>query len=61
VCAVLDLFVARQLPRRGFVRQEQVDFDTFIGNRFGKHFDTPGSTRLHDEWRRDRGDAVLPR
>ena len=60
-CAVLDLFVAGQLPQRGFVRQEQVDFDTFIANRFGKHFDTPGSTRLHDEWRRDRGDTALPR
>ena len=61
VCAVLDLFVSGQLPRRGFVRQEQVDFDTFIVNRFGKHYDSQGSTRLHDEWRRDRGDAVLPR
>jgi len=61
VCAVLDMFVSGQLPRRGFVRQEQVDFDAFIVNRFGKHYDSQGSTRLHDEWRRDRGDAVLPR
>ena len=55
------MFVSGQLPRRGFVRQEQVDFDAFIVNRFGKHYDSQGSTRLHDEWRRDRGDAVLPR
>jgi len=61
VCAVLDLFVAGRLPRRGFVRQEQVDFDTFIANRFGRHFDTPGSTRLHDDWRRDRGDTAPAR
>jgi saccharopine dehydrogenase-like NADP-dependent oxidoreductase len=61
VCAVLDLFVGGQLPRRGFVRQEQVDFDAFITNRFGKHYDSQGSTRLHDEWRRDRGEGVLPR
>jgi saccharopine dehydrogenase-like NADP-dependent oxidoreductase len=61
ICAVLDLFVAGRLPRRGFVRQEQVDFDTFIANRFGKHFDTPGSTRLHDDWRRDRGDTAPAR
>src|SRR5215471_4522152 len=61
VCAVLDLFVSGQLPRRGFVRQEQVDFETFIVNRFGKHYDSQGSTRLHDEWRRDPGDALLPR
>ena len=61
VCAVLDLFVVGQLPHRGFIRQEQVDFDTFIANRFGKHYDSPGSTRLHDDWRRDRGDTGVPR
>jgi saccharopine dehydrogenase-like NADP-dependent oxidoreductase len=61
VCAVLDMFVSGQLPRRGFVRQEQVDFEMFIVNRFGKHYDSQGSTKLHDEWRRDPGDAVLPR
>jgi saccharopine dehydrogenase-like NADP-dependent oxidoreductase len=61
ICAVLDLFVTGHLPRRGFVRQEEVDFDTFLMNRFGKHYDSEGSTRLHDDWRRDRGDAVLPR
>ena len=46
VCAVLDLFVAGALPRRGFVRQEQVDFDAFLGNRFGKHYASQFSTRL---------------
>jgi saccharopine dehydrogenase-like NADP-dependent oxidoreductase len=38
-CAVLDLFVAGRLPRRGFVRQEEVDFDAFIANRFGRHYE----------------------
>jgi saccharopine dehydrogenase-like NADP-dependent oxidoreductase len=38
VCAVLDLFVSGSLPRRGFVRQEQVDFDAFLANRFGAHY-----------------------
>jgi len=38
VCAVLDLFVAGRLPRRGFVRQEQVDLDAFLANRFGTHY-----------------------
>jgi saccharopine dehydrogenase-like NADP-dependent oxidoreductase len=56
VCAVLDLFVGGQLPRRGFVRQEQVDFDAFIANRFGKYYDSPASARLHDEWTHDRPD-----
>jgi saccharopine dehydrogenase-like NADP-dependent oxidoreductase len=39
LCAVLDLFVQGTLPRRGFVRQEDVDFDAFIANRFGRHYD----------------------
>ncbi|HUK37093.1 MAG TPA: saccharopine dehydrogenase C-terminal domain-containing protein [Vicinamibacterales bacterium] len=56
VCAVLDLFLQGRLPRRGFVRQEQVDFDMFIANRFGKHYDSPASARLHDEWSRHTGD-----
>ena len=46
VCAVLDLFVAGQLPRRGFVRQEQVDFDAFLANRFGLHYNSQISTRF---------------
>jgi saccharopine dehydrogenase-like NADP-dependent oxidoreductase len=58
VCAVLDLFAAGSLPQRGFVRQEQVDFDAFIANRFGKQYDSPVSARLHDEWRRDSDDDM---
>lgn len=53
VCAVLDLFVGGRLPRRGLVRQEEVDFDAFIANRFGRLYDSPVSARLHDEWPRD--------
>ena len=36
VCAVLDLFVFGKLPNTGFLRQEQVAFDDFMNNRFGK-------------------------
>ncbi len=46
VCTVLDLFVTGRLPRRGFVRQEQVDFDAFLANRFGAHYDSQISTRF---------------
>jgi len=46
LCAVIDLFVTGHLPRQGFVQQEQVDFDTFLANRFGSHYDTPISTRF---------------
>ena len=38
ICAVLDLHANGQLPNTGFVRQEQVDFDGFLANRFGKHY-----------------------
>jgi saccharopine dehydrogenase-like NADP-dependent oxidoreductase len=46
VCAVLDMFVAGQLPRRGFVRQEQVHFHDFVANRFGRYYDTTIATRF---------------
>ncbi len=38
ICAVVDLHVAGQLPPHGFVRQEQVDLDAFLANRFGRVF-----------------------
>ena len=36
ICAMLDLLVAGQLPKQGFVRQEEIDLDTFLANRFGR-------------------------
>ncbi len=39
LCAVLDLHVTGKLPKRGFVRQEQVKLGDFLGNRFGKVYD----------------------
>ena len=39
LCVMLDLHVARLLPRQGFVRQEQVDLSVFLGSRFGGYFD----------------------
>jgi len=39
LCAVLDLHLAGRLPSRGLVRQESVDFDEFLANRFGKHYE----------------------
>jgi saccharopine dehydrogenase-like NADP-dependent oxidoreductase len=38
ICAVLDLHVSGRLPARGFVRQEDVRFDDFINNRFGRFY-----------------------
>ncbi|MCB9948179.1 MAG: saccharopine dehydrogenase NADP-binding domain-containing protein [Rhodospirillaceae bacterium] len=38
VCAMVDLLRSGVLPRRGLVRQEQVDLATFLDNRFGQLF-----------------------
>lgn len=38
VCAVTEMHVQGQLPETGFVRQEQVDFTTFLENDFGKRY-----------------------
>ena len=36
LCAVLDLHATGRLPEKGFVRQEQVELEEFLENRFGK-------------------------
>ena len=36
LCAVLDLHATGRLPEKGFVRQEQVELDEYLENRFGK-------------------------
>ncbi len=46
ICAVVDLFVSGQLPESGFVRQEDVDFDAFIANRFGQYYASGARTDL---------------
>ena len=38
ICAVIDAFCQGQLPRSGFICQEQVNLDAFLNNRFGKHY-----------------------
>lgn len=39
LCAVLDLHREGRLPRRGFVRQEEVELNAFLANRFGQCYD----------------------
>ena len=36
ICAALDLLVDGTLPQKGFVKQEQINLDTFLANRFGR-------------------------
>lgn len=38
IAAVLDLLFEGRLPQKGFVRQEDVDYQQFITNRFGKYY-----------------------
>jgi len=38
ICAALDLVAQGVLPQSGFVRQETMALDDFLGNRFGQHY-----------------------
>jgi len=38
ITAVLDLLKEGALPSKGFIRNEDVPFEAFIANRFGKHY-----------------------
>jgi saccharopine dehydrogenase-like NADP-dependent oxidoreductase len=46
ICTVVDLHFAGKLPSSGFVRQEQVDLDTFLANRFGRYYQHAGPTLM---------------
>jgi saccharopine dehydrogenase-like NADP-dependent oxidoreductase len=39
VCAMIDLHANGRLRKRGFLRQEEVDLETFLANRFGRLYD----------------------
>ncbi len=43
ICAALDLMVDGKLPQQGFVRQEDICFDDFIANRFGRNYMADGN------------------
>ncbi len=38
ICAVLDLLANGVLPTRGFVKQEDILYQDFINNRFGRYY-----------------------
>lgn len=46
ICAVVDMHFARQLPATGFVKQEDVELDAFLKNRFGKNYHSSSATRF---------------
>jgi saccharopine dehydrogenase-like NADP-dependent oxidoreductase len=37
-CAIIDMMQDCQLPDAGFIKQEQVKLDAFLGNRFGQYY-----------------------
>jgi saccharopine dehydrogenase-like NADP-dependent oxidoreductase len=39
ICAMVDLMFDGHLPQSGFVRQEMCDFERFLKNRFGRHYE----------------------
>ena len=38
ICTVLDLLADGTIQKRGFVRQEDIDLDAFLANRFGRAY-----------------------
>lgn len=38
VCAMVDLMREGKLPMKGFLRQEDVSLEDFLGNRFGRYY-----------------------
>jgi saccharopine dehydrogenase-like NADP-dependent oxidoreductase len=48
-CAVIDLLATGKTPQRGFVRQEDISFDDFIHNRFGRYYSQDHSDHKNTE------------
>jgi saccharopine dehydrogenase-like NADP-dependent oxidoreductase len=45
ICAVLDLLARASCRRSGFVKQEDIGFDAFLANRFGRGLCPPRGSR----------------
>ena len=39
VCAAMDLYTHRQIPQKGFLRQEDIPLQKFLANRFGCYYE----------------------
>ena len=46
ICAVIDLAREGHLPPKGFVKQEDVNFDDFLNNQFGRRYANQAATRF---------------
>lgn len=38
LCTAVDLFKNKKLPSKGFIKQEDIDLEAFLDNRFGKFY-----------------------
>lgn len=38
LCAVLDMYLKGEIAHSGFLKQEQVDLEAFLANRFGRYY-----------------------
>ncbi len=38
LCAVLDMYLNGEISHSGFLKQEQVDLEAFLSNRFGRYY-----------------------
>ena len=38
ICTVLDLLASGRIAQKGFIRQEDIEFNDFISNRFGRYY-----------------------
>lgn len=41
ICAMVDLLAEGKIPQKGFVRQEDVNLNDFLENRFGRYYVQP--------------------
>jgi saccharopine dehydrogenase-like NADP-dependent oxidoreductase len=46
VCCMVDLFATGQMAKSGFVRQEEISLEQFLGNRFGRHYESKSASRF---------------
>ncbi len=46
ICTVLDLLATGVLPQSGLIKQEDIRFDDFIKNRFGRYYAKPSKIGL---------------
>lgn len=50
LCTIVDLYFENRLPATGYVRQEQIDFEDFMANRFAQPFQV--ASRGHVDYHR---------